>query len=467
MTRQNLILNTDAYKMTHHLSYPTGLSKLYSYAEPRQGGRFDTVSFFGLQMLIHDHFLTPITTKMIDQAEKTAELTFGTTDYFNRPVWEKVRDLGYWPIKIKALPEGMEVPVGNALFTLESTESWFATTLNSLETVLMQVWYPITIATNSLYIKRDLIPFYQKTGHLDNLPWAVNDFGLRGVTSLQAGERGGAAHLLHFRGSDNMAATHAIEEIYGLAGRGMSVWATEHSVATSYGDGQGEFDYLNAQLDRSNPETTISIVIDSYDTYHLIDSIVNSPEIKAKIEARPGRLVFRPDSGDPIEMPFSIIEHLDAVFGHSLNEKGYKVLNANVGVLQGDGMKRETIQALYTRLTEAGWSADNLLVGSGGGLLQDGFNRDTQRFALKASYAEKADGTVHAIQKNPKTDTSKASKAGLLKVVNHNGEIETVTAQTDGEDADDLLRVVYDNGRYYPENFETIVDRADAFLKHL
>lgn len=465
MTVQNPILNTDAYKLTHWKEYPEGLQKLYSYAEPRKGGRFDHINFFGLQMIIHDHFLTPITTEMIDEAERIAELTFGTKDYFHRAVWEKVRNLGYWPIKIKSLPEGIIIPTGNVVFTIESTQPWFATTLNALETVLMHVWYPTTIATNDYYIKKSLINFYQKTGTINNLSWAVNDFGARGVTSLEAAERGGAAHLLHFRGSDNMPATLAIEQIYGKSGLAMSVWATEHSVATAYGSGLGEFSYISEQIRKSDENTTLSIVIDSYDSYNFIDYVVGSKEIKQLIIARPGRTVFRPDSGDPIQMPLSIIEHLDIIFGHTMNDKGYKLLNHNVGILQGDGMNRETIISFYQTITEQGWSADNVAVGSGGGLLQEGFTRDTERFAIKAAFGIDRNGQPFNIQKHPKTDITKASKAGLLKVVDHDGVLETVPSISDGHDSDDMLRVIYEDGRYYPETFDIIRKRAKLAIQ--
>ena len=456
---ENLILNTDAYKLTHWQEYPKGLSKLYSYCESRTGGLFNEVVFFGLQMIIHDHFLSPVTTEMIEEAEAEAEMTFATKKYFNRQVWERVRDLGYFPVRIKALPEGLVVPTGTVLFTLESTESWFATTLNALETVLMHVWYPTTIATNELYIKAALTKFYEETGNLENLPFAVNDFGLRGATSREAAARGGAAHLLHFRGTDNMVANHAIKEIYDLAGRGLSVWATEHSVATSYGEGSGEIDYLKAQLDRSDENTTISIVIDSFETLNFIDHVVASSEISEKIKKRPGRVVFRPDSGNPIETPIAVLEHLDKIFGHSINEKGYRLLNFNVGVIQGDGMKRETIIELYQTIIELGWSADNLVTGSGGGLLQQGFDRDTQRFAIKASYAELEDGSELNVQKKT---AGKVSKSGKFKVVkDEDGQILTVS-QTDLRE--DLLRTIYENGNYYPDRFEEIIKRTEEAL---
>ncbi|GAP00135.1 nicotinate phosphoribosyltransferase [Fructobacillus ficulneus] len=454
----NLILATDAYKMTHHLQYPENIDKLYSYGEARIGGKYPTVSWFGLQMILHDYFQTPITDAMIDEAEEVSEQAFGTKSYFNRTVWEKVRDLGYFPIKIKALPEGMEVPTGTALFTLESTEPWFATSLNALESLLMHVWYPTTIATNSMYIKTRLQPLVEKTGSEAGIPLMVNDFGFRGATGVEAGQQGGAAHLLHFRGSDNMLSSNYFNHVYGVPGRALSIWATEHSVATAYGPGQGEFDYVNAQLDRTPDDALLAMVIDSYDTFNFVRHVIGSEQLSERIKSREGRVVLRPDSGDPITMDLAVLNMLGEIFGTTANDKGYKVLNHNVGVIQGDGMNADTIIALYKAIIKEGWSTDNLVVGSGGGLLQEGFTRDTERFAIKAAYAHTTDGQNLIIQKKPKTDPSKASRPGLQKViVDAAGQIKTVGQDEPGED---LLRTVYENGQLNFEDGQTIVDRA-------
>lgn len=454
---ENLILATDAYKLTHHLQYPAQLTKLYSYGEARVGGQNEQVSWFGLQMILQAYFTQPITDDMIDAAARVSELTFNTTAYFNREVWEKVRDLGYFPVKIKALPEGMTVPTGNALFTIESTADWFATSLNVLEDVLMHVWYPTTIATNSMVIRQRLAPLFEKSGTLANLAVAVNDFGLRGATSLETAKRGGAAHLLHFQGSDNLAASAYFESVYGVPGRALSVWATEHSVATAYGPGSGEFDYVNAQLDRAPDDAILSIVIDSYDAINFVKNVIGSPAIKARIMARSGRIVLRPDSGDPQTIDLEVLALLADIFGTTQNAQGYRVLQHQVGIIQGDGMKADTIVALYEALLAAGWSADNLVVGSGGGLLQEGFTRDTERFAIKAAYAELANGQTINIQKVPKTDASKASKAGLLKVIRRAGQLVTVAQSEPGED---LLTTVYENGVLAPVDGQAVLARA-------
>ena len=454
---ENLILATDAYKLTHYLQYPAQLTKLYSYGEARVGGQNEQVSWFGLQMILQAYFTQPITDDMIDAAARVSELTFNTTAYFNREVWEKVRDLGYFPVKIKALPEGMTVPTGNALFTIESTADWFATSLNILEDVLMHVWYPTTIATNSMGICQRLAPLFEKSGTLANLAVAVNDFGLRGATSLETAKRGGAAHLLHFQGSDNLAASAYFESVYGVPGRALSVWATEHSVATAYGPGSAEFDYVNAQLDRAPDDAILSIVIDSYDAINFVKNVIGSPAIKARIMARSGRIVLRPDSGDPQTIDLEVLALLADIFGTTQNAQGYRVLQHQVGIIQGDGMKADTIVALYEALLAAGWSADNLVVGSGGGLLQEGFTRDTERFAIKAAYAELANGQTINIQKVPKTDASKASKAGLLKVIRRAGQLVTVAQSEPGED---LLTTVYENGVLAPVDGQAVLARA-------
>lgn len=463
--RRNLPNDTDAYKITHPNQYIENLIKLISYGEPRAGAEHPTVSVFGQQMIVHDHFLQKITQDDVDEAAEESLMTFGFDSYFNRAGWEKVVKLGYLPMTIKALPEGLEVPVSNALFTMESDDNhpWFATMVNSLETVMMHSWYPTTIATNCMYIKRDILPFLQKTGTPELIIVSVNDFGLRGATCLEAGARAGAAHLLHARGSDNMTASRYIKDIYGVKGRALSVWATEHSVATSYGPGRGEVDYVLAQLNRAPLNAIVAMVIDSYDAEGFAKNVIGHPEVVAKVLERTkagGRTVWRPDSGIPKNMVQMVLDNLAIHFGAADNHKGYKVISANTGVIQGDGMKRPSISELYGYITGLGWSADNICVGSGGGLLQEGFTRDTERFAIKACYgARSIDGvnTPFDIQKKPKSDMSKASKSGQLKVVLENGIYKTVPISHPGEDQ---LRVLYKNGEFYPDNFNNILARA-------
>lgn len=138
--RKNITVDTDFYKIVHWLQRPSNITKLYSYGEPRVGGEHSEICYFGLQIAIMEHLLSPVTTQMIDEGEEETILTGGDKGYFNRAVWERVRDLGYFPIRITSVEEGSIIPEGNVCFTIESTESWFANMLSHFEDILMWPW---------------------------------------------------------------------------------------------------------------------------------------------------------------------------------------------------------------------------------------------------------------------------------------------------------------------------------------
>lgn len=465
--RTNMSCDTDAYKIVHWLQRPQNITKLYSYGEPRVGGFSKFICFFGLSPIIQDYFMKIPTLADLDEAEEECLSTFGTTQYFNRAVWEKVIELGYLPLTIKSVAEGTILEEGNVCFTIESTEPWFANMISHFEDYLMWVWYSTSVCTRDMNIKKGIIPAFEKSSDIMNLvlPVAVNDFGLRGATFFQGAVMGGMAHLVHFVGSDNMPASRLLKDYYGYKGRAKSVWATEHSVATAYGPGEGEFEYMRQQLNRF-PNMIKSIVIDSYDADNFILNVVGSPEIKQMIIDHPGRIVFRPDSGKPLTNVCKYSDMLGGIFGFTLNSKGYKVLSHNVGLIQGDGMNEESIPELYNEYIKTGWAADNIITGSGGGLLEEGLTRDTQRWAVKASYGEK-DGVPFDIQKKPKTDMTKASKRGLLKL--HDMGRNFITLESSKETAiqftayKDSLQTVFHNGEFTPQNFEEIIKRASQF----
>ena len=464
--RKNIITDTDAYKIPHHLQYIDNLTKLYSYGESRVGSKYPFVSFFGLQMIIEDHFLQRVTDEMIEEAEYEAFMTFGTHNYFNVDAWKRVKDLGYLPIHIKAVPEGTRVGIDNVLFTMESTEEWFAKTMNSLEGPLMHTWYPTTIATRAMYIKENTKPYFDKSSDITDLimPVSVNDFGYRGATCHEAAARGGAGFLLHYIGSDNMPASRALKDYYGYPGRLKSVWATEHSVATSYGPGRGEFEYVIAQLTKSDPDKIVSIVIDSYDADNFIHNVIGSDEIKNIIIQRPGRVMLRPDTGKPLVNVCKYSDMLGGIFGFTINSKQYKTISNNVGIIQGDGMDENSIPELYREYIKTGWAADNVLTGSGGGLLQIDANRDTQRFAIKAAYGEK-DGVPFNLNKAPKTDTTKTSKAGRLKLHRMGGKYMTISSSESSapmfNNYTDSLRTVFENGDFHKLSFDQVLSNSE------
>lgn len=458
----NPIIDTDAYKVPHWAAIKPGLQHQYVYGECRSGSKYPEISYIGLQMVVQDHFLNPVTDDHILEAQEEAYMTFGTKNYFNVDGWRKVRDTGYLPMKIMSAPEGLRLPVSNVLFTAESTEDWFAPMLNgAFETMAMHFWYPTTVATRSMYIRERLKPLVEKSGSLELLPFLVNDFGARGTECWMSDYRGGVGHLVHFEGSDNMIASRAIGHYYGYKGRAKSVWATEHSCALSFGPGQGEYDYVNHQLDNCDPNLPCSIVIDTYDAFNHLKNVWGDPIIMAKIKARNAPTVGRPDSGEAKYSIERCLEINTSNYGFSINNKGYKVQNDLVRLLQGDGMNEDTIIDLYQDIVDNRWSTDNLLTGSGGGLLQADMTRDTQRIAIKPSFGI-INNEEKNFQKTVATDTTKASKAG--KLILHPtapGGYQTFSSAKESPamfaSYNNLLKPLYENGNFYPIKFEKVL----------
>ena len=293
----NIFCDTDYYKMVHWNCIPNNLTYLYSYGEARVGAHYDHTAVIGQTMIIADHFMQEMTREKIDEAREIC-FQMGRESHFNKDVANKLYNLGHLPMEIKCVPEGSIVPIGNVLFSLESTKDWFARTLNVYETELMNIWYPITASTRSMNLFHKIKPFVDKTGSDFLLPYMVHDFSMRGHTSWQSSYRGSLGHLLWFDGTDTISAVRALNNYYNAKGaRGKSVWATEHSVATNFGPGRGEFEYVLHQLAHAEPDEIVSLVIDSYDSDNFIDNVIGSQEISDKIKERPGRVVCRPDSG--------------------------------------------------------------------------------------------------------------------------------------------------------------------------
>lgn len=464
----NLLCTSDAYKFGHPLAMPKGFTKNYAYGETRIGNKYTVTNYFGLKPIVKDLFLKVPTNADIEEAKEDSFSTFGQ-NYFQEEIWRKVQKLGYIPVNIMSLPEGLNVPTSIPLFTYESTEDWFAPAVNSIETALMKFWYPTAVSSRSANIKRRLIPIVEKSGTMANLEFMVTDFGARGTGSERNTELGGAAHMIHFQGSDNMAANRFIHHYYGLQGRAKSVYATEHSVALAYGPGKGEVEYLKHQLNAVPLNATLAVVIDTYDSNNFMLNVVSDSEIVELIKARSaagGSTTFRPDSGVPAEQVEMVLSTLAGIFGYSLNSKHYKVLNYNVRCIQGDGMNEDSIISLYEGILANKWSSDNLFVGSGGGLLTVGIDRDTQRVAIKPSFGI-IDGIEYNFQKTPKSDPSKTSKTGRLKVhPGLNGNMSTISSANETpwqfKSFADLLKPLLINGELVnDDNFKDIIERSN------
>jgi nicotinamide phosphoribosyltransferase len=425
----NLLLMTDSYKVSHKNGYKKGLKKLQSYLEAR-GGKYQKAVFFGLQYFLKRYFVgnEVITLAKIDQAQAFWEAHFGRKDVFPRDAWLSLleKHKGALPIRIRAVPEGTVVPIKNVLMTIENTDAGeFPWLVNYLETVLMQVWYPITIATQQYETRNSVAAFLKRTGDPAGISFKVHDFGYRGVSCPEQAAIGDASHLVFFMGTDTVAGISLLQNYYGAGMCGFSIPATEHSIMCSFGR-EHEIEACRNWLNQY-PDGLIACVSDTYDIYNACANIWGGV-LKEQVMARNGTLVIRPDSGDYFEVVPKVLEILWEKFGGTTNAKGFRILDSHVRVIQGDGMDPESIVALYSKLEQLGWSADNLAVGSGGGLLMK-VNRDTMKFAIKACAALVDDKWID-IWKDPITDSGKKSKTGRLELVvvrgAHGGAFDTV-----------------------------------------
>ena len=459
---KSIILNTDSYKVSMDRQYPAGTTGVYSYIESR-GGRYDRTVFFGLQAFIKEYLLAPITQVDIDIAD---EILTAHGEPFNRAGWQYILDThrGYLPVVIRAVPEGTVVPVKNVLATIENTDPecfWLTTWL---ETALLRaVWYGTTVATQSYTIKQVILDYLERTGDPTTIDFKLHDFGARGVSSMESAGIGAAAHLVNFMGTDTITGILFAREYYNAGIAGFSIPAAEHSTITSWGR-DGEVDaYRNILNNFAKPGSIVAIVSDSYDIYNAAENLWGG-ELRQQVIDSGATVVIRPDSGDPVEVNRKLIEILGSKFGYTKNAKGFKVLN-NVRLIQGDGINELTVRSILGAFMAMGWSADNIAFGMGGALLQI-VDRDTQKFALKAS-AACINGTWVDVQKDPVTDPGKKSKKGRVTLWRSGREyfssVEKPKTWTDYGvgDATEVLEEVFRDGKLIKEiDFATV--RANA-----
>ncbi|MES2519707.1 MAG: nicotinate phosphoribosyltransferase [Bacteroidota bacterium] len=442
----NIILLTDSYKLSHYKQYPTGTSQIYSYFESR-GGEFEGVTFFGLQYLLKEYLEGQVVTQeKIDRADKIYAAHFGTEKLFNKAGWEYILHThnGHLPVRIKAVAEGTVIPTHNVMLTIENTDPNCFWLTNFLETLLLQLWYPCTVATISREVKTLITKYLNETGDPSTIDFKLHDFGFRGVSSVQSAGIGGAAHLINFMGTDTVAAITFIQEYYTPDGMfGFSIPAAEHSTITSWGRDNETDAYRN--MLQQYPEGLVAVVSDSYDIYNACEHIWGEV-LKDEILQRNGTLVVRPDSGEPKDVVLKCTKILGEKIGFTVNEKGYKVLNPKIRIIQGDGVNYESIGEILEHLKNHGWSADNVAFGMGGALLQK-VHRDTQKFAFKCSCAT-VNGEDRDVYKDPATDHGKKSKRGRLKLVKEN---ETYITKALHEDGEDILQTIFENGKILRE----------------
>ena len=558
----NPLLLTDGYKTGHHQQYPKGTTKVYSNFTPRSNKYApkgcDHIVSFGQQMImkqINDAFENEFFSKPKDEVcgEMKRELSMYLNTDYDVSHFEALHDLGYLPIQVKAIQEGTLVPIKVPVLTIVNTHPDFFWVTNYLETIISNLlWKPMTSATIAHQYRKVLTEWQEKTAAEQAwfIDWQGHDFSMRGMDSVDAVISSGLGHLTSFSGTDSLPTIYGARKYYGETGFvGGSVNATEHSVmcAGSKDDEIGTF----KRLIETYPTGILSIVSDTWDLWTVITKYL--PELKEEILARDGKVVIRPDSGDPVDIicgtptmdsdytgddldtwkeyvaetlddqfrsnldaedPHSeetelftfqgkrykvtyspdlnrhdktyyyvdnygdtvssckfveletepyhkgVIELLWDIFGGTINEQGYKVLDSHIGAIYGDSITIERANEICKRLEAKGFASTNIVLGVGSFTYQ--FNtRDTFGFAMKATYVE-VNGEGREIFKDPITDDgTKKSATGLLKVTKEDGTLVLHDKQTSDEGGE--LEIIYENGKFFNET--TLTEIRDRLKK--
>ena len=487
----NPLFLTDGYKTGHHQQYPKGTTMVYSNFTPRSNKYApkgcDEVVSFGQQMIvtqIHEAFANEFFNRPKDEVcgEMKRELSMYLNTDYDVSHFEALHDLGYLPIHIKAIEEGTLVPIKVPVLTIYNTHPDFYWVTNYLETIISNLlWKPLTSATIAHQYRKVLTKWQEKTDAERGwfIDWQGHDFSMRGMDSVDAVISSGVGHLTSFQGSDSLPAIYGARKYYNETGMvAGSVNATEHSVmcAGTKEDEVGTF----RNLMQTYPTGILSIVSDTWDLWKVCTEHVVT--LKEEIMARDGKVVIRPDSGDPVDIicglntrpdMFSeeqakhpsfkgVIELLWDVFGGTVNEQGFKVLDAHIGAIYGDSITIDRADEICKRLASKGFASTNIVLGVGSFTYQ--YNtRDTFGFAMKATYVE-VNGEGREIFKNPVTDDgTKKSATGLLCVEEHDGKIGLYDRVSKATENTGLLRTIYMNGQF--ENQTTLTEIRSKLCK--
>jgi nicotinamide phosphoribosyltransferase len=478
----------DGYKLDHRRQYPKGTEYVYSNWTPRSSRVLgvDKVVFFGLQYflaaylqeLAHETFFGKQRGAVLRKYQRTLDSYLGPNNIGVQHISD-LHDLGYIPLRFKALPEGTKVPLRVPALTVENTRPEFFWVTNYIETLLSNVlWKACTSATTALRFRRALEQAAAATGGDPAfIDWQGHDFSFRGMSGPEDAALSGAGHLLSFAGTDTIPAIQLLDRYYGPNTElvGGSVAATEHSVMCAGGQ-DGEIQTFERLLD-VYPSGILSVVSDTWDLWFVLGTIL--PTLKERIMGREGKLVIRPDSGDPADIlcgkgccdgcktgtadcdvnPFvaqkyheaerkGVIETLWDIFGGTINASGYKVLDPHIGAIYGDSINTERAADILSRLAAKGFASTNVVFGCGSYNYQY-VTRDTYGFAMKATWAQ-VNGKGYALFKDPVTDDGgKRSAKGRLAVVDYGRGPELADGYTvTNPIAGDILETVWQNGRF-------------------
>lgn len=465
--KTNPFLLTDYYKVGHVFQYPAGTTLVYSNLTPRKS-RLDGIEemvFFGLQYFIKEYLLNYFNENFFHQPKEKVMADYKrriSTSIGELPSYdhlEKLHDLGYLPIEIKALPEGSLVPMKVPCITVVNTLPEFYWLTNFLETILSAItWQPCTSATIAYQYRKLLNRYAEETGMpADFVQWQGHDFSFRGMSSYESAVLSGMGHLLSFTGTDTIPAIDAMEYYYNANAEkeliGASVAATEHSVMCS-GSKDGELETFRRLIETVYPSGIVSIVSDTWDLWKVCTEYLTG--LKEVVLKRDGKVVIRPDSGDPVKIicgnpegkttaeKKGVVELLWEVFGGSVTGKGYKLLDPHIGAIYGDSINLERAEEICEGLKQKGF-ASQVVFGIGSFTYQ--YNtRDTFGLAMKATYVEIA-GEGREIFKNPVTDDgTKKSATGLLRVNMENGKYVLYDKVNWKEEKQSALQTVFKNG---------------------
>ena len=463
----NTIQMIDGYKLDHRRQYPKDTRFVQSNWTPRESrvlNVFD-VTHVGLQYFLtkymmgdmHETFFGVPKAKAVADYKRRVDAYLGPNDIGTEHI-EALHDLGYMPLSFRAIPEGMSVPLRVPMIVVENTHPDFFWLVNYIETMMSNIlWMPCTSATNAGRIRRMMDAFAKETGAPDwFVDYQAHDFSMRGMAGMESAALSGMGHLVHFNGTDTLPAIELIEQYYGDT-VGASVAATEHSVMSAGGplSERETFEHILHLY----PSGIVSVVSDTWDLWNVITNIL--PAIKDQVMARDGKLVIRPDSGDPADIicgscsaepgsPASkgVVQLLWEVFGGTENAAGYKELDPHIGCIYGDGINFDRAQNILGRLMFKGFSSGNIVFGIGSYTYQY-VTRDTFGFAMKATWAQIGDAPVDLF-KTPKTDNGvKNSAKGRVAVKrNAEGRLYLVDHATPADEAECELVKVWQDGLF-------------------
>lgn len=463
----NGLLDQDSYKCSMHLFYRDDVRSVYSFLESR-GGENAEIMMAGTQPLLYDKIAQPMEQWQIEEAQEFSAKHFGVDSYFNREMADRIMSKhdGMLPLRIRALDEGLIVPKRTPMVTFETTD--LHPTMKALttfkETMMMRgIWPACSIASRVFRMKKRILPFYTETSANPISPFAILDFSSRGVFGEDHSKIAGAAFTFMFQGSDNIPGIRHANYYYFHDMAAYSVAAMEHSIASGWvRDDDG---YIDNCLAKAQSGQILSMVGDTWNIYEFAKKLMRLDRLDI-IRNKKLNVVIRPDSGDRFVVLPELLRTMCRAVGTTRNSKGYEVINLNLKALWADGMNEKTVTEPFEIAKHMGIAADSIFTGSGGGIATANLDRDTDRWAFKASEYLLADGSRLDVYKDPITDPGKASKKGRFAVLKTpECGIHWINRHNDEEIPGDMLIDRYIDGKVMnATTLDEIRTRVDSQL---